>query len=100
MMSPSSAVRGQRVGPDEVAPTARTFFPIPGTFIVHVVRPESVGSPSLPAAKMRRCSGFYSNQCEGTAAAGGENRDDKAVLLSIESVGPFGFILSSAGRQM
>lgn len=60
------------MGPDEVAPTAKTFFPIPGTFIVHVVRSASVGSPSLPAAKMRRCSGFYtySNKRDGVAGGG------------------------------
>lgn len=58
MMSPSLAVKGQRVGPEEDDPTAITFFPIPGMLIVHDVRNESSGAPSFPAANKRRCSGF------------------------------------------
>ena len=37
---PSSAVKVSRVSPEEVAPTVRTFFPIPGAPIVQTVRPS------------------------------------------------------------
>ena len=54
---PSAAVEVNRVSPDEVAPTARTFFAIAGLLMVQTSRP-SLMSPSLPAAKMSRFSGF------------------------------------------
>ena len=62
---PSAAVRVMRDSPDEVAPTARTFFVIAGLLMVQTERP-SLTSPSLPAAKMSRFSGF----CRGGQAHG------------------------------
>lgn len=45
-----------RVSPEEDAPTASTFLPMAGLLIVHEVLKVS---PSFPAAKIKRCSGFF-----------------------------------------
>lgn len=54
--SPSGPVVVRRFTPEEDAPTARTFFAMAGVPMVHESR---LTSPSLPAAKSRRCSGFW-----------------------------------------
>ena len=58
--STSSGLRAQvneiREAPDIVAPTARTFLAMAGLPIVHVERP--ISSPSFPAAKINKFSGF------------------------------------------
>lgn len=53
--SPSAFVNVYRVSPDDDDPTASTFFPMDGLPIVHEVLSSS---PSFPAAKISRCSGF------------------------------------------
>ena len=50
--------------PDVVAPTARTFLAIAGLLMVHDERP--VSSPSFPAAKISKFSGF----CAGNGRKG------------------------------
>lgn len=50
------SVEMTRVSPDVEAPTARTFLPMAGLAMVHS---ERTVSPSLPAAKIKRFSGFY-----------------------------------------
>lgn len=53
--SPAAFVYVYRVSPDDDDPTASTFLPMDGLPIVHGVLSFS---PSLPAAKINRCSGF------------------------------------------
>lgn len=54
--SPTEFVAGNRVSPEEDDPTASTFLAMAGLPIVHVVLSRS---PSFPAAKINRCSGFF-----------------------------------------
>lgn len=70
---PSAPVDVRRDSPEDVAPTARTFFPIAGDPMVQEVRNSSM-SPSLPAANTSRFSWFC--YWEGGEGGGGEGREE------------------------
>lgn len=70
--SPSMLVAVNRVTPEDDDPTASTFLPMAGLPIVHTVLEVA---PSLPAAKINRCSGFLGYQKRGLGRRqGAQNR--------------------------
>ena len=80
--SPTEFVAGNRVSPEEDDPTASTFLAMAGLPIVHVVLSRS---PSFPAAKINRCSGFFRRWLLGweTASRAGEgDREDDAGTVN------------------
>lgn len=69
----STSPGDRRVGPDMLEPTARTFFDKAGETMPQPV----MSSPMFPAAKMSRCSGFWSWGGGGGGWGGGDAKGGK-----------------------